>query len=160
MKLNKSNRQRAAVYAAVLGIIYTIIGAFEFTTGFWDLLSPGAAESLLGMPVDLFGGFAALVIGAVYLGAMQLLKGKCESLGFVLIGVLLSVVFGALYLLIAGADGFEALLVFWKGEDWTWNWLTSGTAGSGLLRPEIWLAFASLPLGYFTLKVTKKKIVG
>lgn len=157
MGLNKGNGQMAAAYAIILGVVYVMIGAVEFATGFWDLLSPGAAESFLGIPIDLYGGFATLVIGAVYFGATLLLKEKYESLGFILIGTLLSAVFGVLYLLIVGADGFGTLLAFRSGEEWTWEWLTSGTAGPGILRPEIWLFFASLPLGYFALKVTKRE---
>ncbi|MCD6431287.1 hypothetical protein J7L33_01090 [Candidatus Bathyarchaeota archaeon] len=160
MRLNKRNVQTITIYALILGTLYLVIGAIEFITGFWDLLSPGSAESVLGIPVDVYGGFATIVIGAAYFGTTSLWRGRHESLGFVLVGSLLSAVFGALYLLIVGADGLEALLACWSGEKWTWEWLTSGTAGPGLLRPEIWLAFISLPLGYTVLKATKteKKI--
>jgi len=155
VELHKKYR-RIAVYAIMLGIAYVIVGTSEFALGLWDLLAPGTAVNFFGVPVDLFGGFAAAVIGATYLGVVPLLKGKYESLGFILIGALLSAIFGVLYLLIVGADGFGTLLAFWKGQEWTWEWLTKGSAGSGLFRPEIWLFFASLPLAYFTLRITKK----
>jgi hypothetical protein len=156
MKLGEGARRSVVVYSVILGILYIIIGSIEFTTGLLDLPNPGTVESILGMPVDLFGGFAALVIGFVYLGATSLWKGRYESLGFVLVGTMLSAVFGVLYLLIVGADGLEAYLACLGGENWTWDWLTSGTAGTGLLRPEIWLFFASLPLLIYTLKITRK----
>jgi hypothetical protein len=98
------------------------------------------------------------VTGATYLAATSLWKGKRESLGFVLVGVLLSTVFGALYLFIVCADGFGMLLSIWQGEEWTWEWLTAGTAGTGILRPEIWLAAASLPLGYFGSKQQEERV--
>ena len=157
MKLSKETRKSLAAYAIILAILYIIIGLIEFSTGLWDLLAPGAAEAILGLPIDLFGGFATLVIGVAYLGAVPLWRGNYESLGFILVGVLLSVVFGVLYLLIVGADGFGTYLACLDGEPWTWEWLTSGTAGLGLLRPEIWLFFLSAPLGYFTWGVTKTK---
>jgi len=147
--------RRIAVYAIMLGIAYVIVGASEFALGLWDLFSLGTVN-FFGVPIDLFGGFAAVVIGATYLGAVLVLKGRYESLGFILIGTFLSAVFGVLYLLIVGADGFKSLLAFWEGQEWTWEWLTKGSADSGLFRPEIWLFFASLPLAYFTLKITKK----
>ena len=156
MKLKERNRQ-IAVYAITLGVVYVIVGAVEFALGLWNLLSLETTVSFLGVPIDLFGGFATLVIGAIYFGAVPLLKGKHESLGFILVGTLLSAIFGVLYLLIVGADGFGTLLASWEGEEWTWEWLTSGSAGPGLFRPEIWLFFASLPLAYFTLRTTKKE---
>lgn len=156
MRLNRRNRQ-IAIYAITLGVVYVIVGAVEFTSGLWNLVSPGITVSFLGVPIDLFGGFATLVMGATYFGAVPILKGKHGSLGFVLIGTLLSAIFGVLYLLIVGADGFGTLLASWEGEEWTWEWLTSGSAGPGLLRPEIWLFFASLPLAYFALRTTKKE---
>jgi len=155
VELHKKYR-RIAVYAIMLGIAYVIVGASEFALGLWDLFSPGTAVNFFGVPADLFGGFAAVVIGATYLGAVLVLKGKHEALGFILIGTFLSAIFGALYLLIVGADGFGTLLAFWEGQEWTWEWLTKGSAGSGLFRPEIWLFFASLPLAYFTLRITEK----
>lgn len=157
MKLSEGAGKSMVAYAVILGILYITIGSIEFATGLWDLLAPGAAESILGMPIDLYGGFATLVIGAVYFGAIPLWREKYESLGFVLVGVLLSVVFGALYLLIVGADGFGTYLAYLDGESWTWEWLTSGTAGPGLLRPEIWLFFVSIPLGIFAWRTTKTK---
>ena len=66
-------------------------------------LKPRDHLSLLRLPSDdLFGGLAALVIGAVFFGAIPLWKARYESIGFVLVGALLSVTFGAVYLLILG----------------------------------------------------------
>jgi len=154
MELSRSSMRAVAAYAAILGSIYILIGAVEFVTGSWDLLRPGNAQSILGVPADIFGGFSALVIGSAYMGGTPLWKGKRESLGFILIAVLLSAVFGAVYLFIICADGIGTLVSVWEGEEWTWEWLTLGTAGTGILRHEIWLALASLPLGYFALKAT------
>lgn len=157
MKLSDGAGKSMVTYAVILGVLYIIIGSIEFVTGFWDLLAPGAAESILGMPIDLYGGFASLMIGAVYFGAIPIWRGKYESLGFVLVAALLSVVFGALYLLIVGSDGFGTYLAYLDGEAWTWEWLTAGTAGAGLLRPEIWFFFLSTPLGLSAWRATKSK---
>ena len=159
MKLNNRHRLSIAVYAAILGSMYLIIGAAEFAAGLWNLFQSGHAENPFGLPADIFGGFSALVIGCAYLGGTSFWKGKHESLGFLLIATILSMVFGLLYFLIACADGFGTLIATWEGEEWTWEWLTSGTAETGLLRPEIWLALISLPLGYSVLKTTKREKV-
>jgi hypothetical protein len=156
MKQKVENRW-VVIYAMILGVTYIILGVTEFALGIYNLFSPMNNASLVGVvPADIFGGFAALTIGASYLSAMSLLKGVRESLGFVLIGTLLSTVFGVIYLLIVCADGFETLLASLEGEAWTWEWLTRGSAGSGLLRPEIWLFFMSLPLTYLTLRTARK----
>ena len=159
MKVSKSSSRALAVYAFILGSIYLIIGAAEFTAGLCHLFQPENATAILSLPVDLFGGFSALVIGAAYLGGTFLWKGKIESLGFLLIATILSIVFGLLYFLIVCAGGFSTLIATWEGEEWTWEWLTSGTAGSGILRPEIWLALISLPLGYSVIKTTRREKV-
>jgi len=159
MKVSRSSSRALVVYAVILGSIYLIIGVAEFTAGLWYLFQPENAAAILNLPVDLFGGFSALVIGAAYLGGAFLWKGKIESLGFLLIATILSIVFGLLYFLIVCADGFSTLIAMWEGEEWTWEWLTSGTAGPGILRPEIWLALISLPLGYSVIKTTRREKV-
>jgi hypothetical protein len=154
----KAENRHIVIYAMILGVAYTIFGAAEFTLGIYNLFSPMDNAGLVGVvPADIFGGFAALVVGASYLSAISLLRGTLESWGFILVGMLLSAVFGVIYLLIVCADGFGTLLASLEGEAWTWGWLTSGSAGSGLLRPEIWLFFMSLPLAYLTLRKTERR---
>lgn len=158
-KLSKRNTQIMVVFATTLGSIYIIIGAAEFIAGVSELFWPNAAKGLLGLPADLFGGFSAVVIGVTYIGSILLWKGRWEFLGFLLVATLLSIVFGALYLFIVCADGFGVLLGIWEGEEWTWEWLTAGTVGLGILRPEIWLGLLSLPLAYFADKTARKRSV-
>jgi len=162
MKLDKNFSRYMAVYSAVLGAIYIIVGSVEFATAFWNwFIAPGDNLSLLGLPSDdLFGGLAALIIGIIFFGAIPLWKARYESIGFVLVGALLSATFGAVYLLTLGADGLGTYLAYLSGEEWTWDWLTAGTLGVGLLRPEIWLAFLSAPLGYAALKATRRSEKG
>ena len=155
--LSKNAGRGMAIYAAILGGLYVTVGFIEFATAFWNwFIEPGGNLSLLGLPSDdLFGGLAALVIGFVFFGAIPLWRAKYESIGFILVGALLSAIFGAIYLLIVCADGLGAYLAYLSGEEWTWEWLVAGTASSGLLRLEIWLALLSAPLGYAALKVVK-----
>ena len=76
MKVSRSSSRALVVYAVILGSIYLIIGTAEFTAGLWYLFQPENATAILNLPVDLFGGFSALVIGAAYLGGTFLWKGK------------------------------------------------------------------------------------
>jgi len=158
MEMNKKMGRYMAAYAAIIGILYIIIGIAEFSAAFWNwFINPEGNLSLLGLPGDdLFGGLAALVIGIVFLGALPLWRDKYESIGFILVGALLSVTFGTVYLLIVFADGIGACLSYLSGEGWTWEWLTAGTLSTGIFRPEIWLAFLSAPLGYVALKVVRR----
>jgi hypothetical protein len=143
-------KKTIVAYAVVLGALYIAFGVMEL--GLWIC----GYEGLGGVvPPDHFGAFAALVAGATYLSTISLLKGVRESWGYVLAGLLLSAILGIVYLLIACADGLGTLLSTLEGGEWTWEWLTSGTAGTGLLRPEIWLFFASLPLAYLTLRTLR-----
>ncbi|HIE23096.1 MAG TPA: hypothetical protein EYP68_02580 [Candidatus Korarchaeota archaeon] len=162
--LAKGTERIIALYSLIIGITYLIIGVLEFVMGIWSVLMPWAAVTrlarcltgFLGLPMDIFGGLSAIVIGATYFGAFSLWKGKHESLGFVLVATMLSAVFGVLYLLIIGARGLEVFLTFLSGEEeWNWEWITSGTTGLGLLRPEIWLFLLSLPLAFLVWKKAK-----
>jgi hypothetical protein len=147
----------AAIYAVALGITYLVFGVMELTLGLYNLFPLMTSRNLAGIvPADVFGGLATLVIGATYLSALFLWKSAHESWGYVLVGLFLSAVFGILYLLMVCADGLSSLLTFLEGGEWTWEWLTGGSAGTGLLRPEICLFFASLPLAYLTLRRIKE----
>ncbi|MHA1770519.1 MAG: hypothetical protein ACTSYL_12405 [Candidatus Thorarchaeota archaeon] len=152
MKSNRTDIQLIAIYAVLLGILYALVGAIKFLTGIMDLVALGDSEGILGIRPDIYGGLATLVIGSSYLATIPLWKGKYESIGFALMATILSIIFGVLYLLMVGADGMSALLAYWDGAEWTLEWLTNGTTGAGIFKPEIWLAFVSIPLGYFIFK--------
>ncbi len=151
MKLTKTSGKVAAVYAVFLGVFYIVIGVIECVEGFNAVFFMSESRILERIPAefapaDFFGGLSAVVIGAAYLGVVGLWKAKFESLSFLLVGALMSTVFGVLYLLVFGANGFGAYLA---GEEWEWT--------TDIARPEIWLFFASLPLGYFALNNTRGK---
>jgi len=88
-----------ALYAGLLGLVCVVVGVLELVGG-------------LGMPHDTFGGLVMLVVGSVYLcGVRELAQEKREGISFVLVGVMLSWVFGVLYLLMMGASFLDALVV-------------------------------------------------
>jgi len=145
MKLTDRMCRRLAAYVAAIGLTYIIVGVLELANAAYTLfIAPEAKQPLIGVtgiPADdIFGGLSALVIGAVFLRAIGLWRLERESMAYILGGTLLSAVFGVVYLLIFAADGLSALIALAAGEEAEWLWL------SELLRPEIWLFIASLPM--------------
>jgi len=135
--MEKINLKAAGGYALVLGILYVLVGILAIL--FWTGVSLFGIE--YAIPADLFGGFALLVIGAVYLCSVKALLAEGEAgLSFFFVGVMLSAIFGVMFLLIMGAH-------------WLNYWLGEGEfpliAG---FRPEIWLFFISLPAVYLIWK--------
>jgi len=123
------------IYALVLGVVYLAFGIIEVFGGAGDII-----------PGDLFGGFALAVIAATYLnGVNGLFNGKHQGLSFLIGGLFLSTVFGVLYLLLMGADGF--MYILGEAEEF------SVLAG---FRPAIGLFFLSLPLAYQAWALTRK----
>jgi len=145
--LDPRTRRALAVYGSVMGLAYVIVGLLEVVNAFYTwFLRPGAEEALIALPGlpagDLFGGLSSLVIGLVLLQAIRLWRpGRDEDTAFVLVGSLLAVAFGVLYVLIFVANGLSALLA--GGEELT-EWLASGWLAD-VLRPEIWLFVLVLP---------------
>ncbi|KYH38590.1 MAG: hypothetical protein AYL28_003140 [Candidatus Bathyarchaeota archaeon B23] len=123
-----------ALYAGVLGVLYLAIGLIEFLSG---LISYFGGSSPWWMspwiPQDIFGGLSAMVIGLLYIASTTSWR-RYESIGYLLVATLLSAVFAVLYLLIAGANGLDSLIV---GEEWSWM--------EDISRSEIWLLPPSLP---------------
>ncbi len=121
-----------AIYAIALGIGYILSGVIEVFGG-------------AGMvPGDIFGGLALFVIAATYItGVPGLLNGEHGGLSFLMGGLLLSAVFGVLYILAIGADGLEYII-------------GAAETLSISIRPEIWLFLVSLPLAYQVWKLTRE----
>lgn len=106
-------------YGIIAGIAYAIAGMMEIV-GMWYH--------------DIFGGIALLIISSVYLSALGYMnKEKDKALAFVIVGAILSSIFGILYILILFANWLESLI----GEAYNFN-----------LRAEIVLFVAVLPLLY------------
>ena len=129
------NFKNIGLYTALIGAITAIVGIFEILFVF--------TGSELWIPADLFGGLALLVIAAVYLsGNGELLSKREEGLSFVLVGSILTGVFGILYILIMGAD----YLMYLLGEVDEFLILDE-------VRPEILLLVAVIPVIVYFIRV-------
>lgn len=137
--MKKMNLKVIGICALVLGALYVIIGALEVL---FDPILFGIESAI---PADLFGGLALLVIGGVYLyGVRDLWNNRREGISFLIGGVVLSAIFGIIFLLIMGANGLMYLL----GEAEEFSIIAE-------FRPEIWLFLMSLPAAYLVWKRRK-----
>lgn len=110
------------VFGAVLGALYAGFGTLQIVAALAGLAVPF-------VPASLFWGFVLLVIAAVLLtGVRNLARGLDDGIVFVNVGFLLSVAFGAVTLLAAGAGALEAAIA---GEAW---------AVADALAPAVYLA--------------------
>lgn len=116
------NNMVQGVFGAVLGALYAGFGTLQIVAA---LTGPAVPF----VPASLFGGFVLLVIGAVLLtGVRNLARGLDDGIVFVNVGILLSVAFGAVTLLAAGAGALEAAIA---GEAWS---------VADVLAPAVYLA--------------------
>ena len=122
------------LYAAVIGVVYLVLGVIEVFGGAGDVI-----------PGDLLGGLALVVVAATFLtGVKGAFDGEHKGLSFIIGGLFLAAVFCILYLLLMGADG----LMFLLGEAEEFAVLAD-------FRPAIWMFFLSLPLAYLAWGLTK-----
>ena len=113
-----------ALYSACIAIVYIILGFLEVFYPFGLI------------PRDFFGGAVLLLIGITYFaGVKGTFEGEYNGLSFVIGGMFLSVVFGALYMAIFFADVLSWLI---ESAD------TPPTIIS--LRPEVYMLGLILPL--------------
>jgi len=123
------------VFALVVGIIYLAFGLMQVAVAFG--IGADSIGAALLIPQDFLGGFVLVVIGAVFLvGVNQLRAGVSDGLAFVYIGILLSLTFAVIYLLVMLGDSLMAYLIV--SEDF------EGWGPVDDLKPGIYLAILSL----------------
>ena len=117
-------------FTFVAGTLYILFGILQ------AIAATGLAEIPL-VPGNAIGVFVLFVIGIVFLfGYKELKEGIPDGIAYLFVGILLSLIFGILYLLVMGADVLSAYIL--KSEDFE-NWTLLDD-----VRPELYLAFLSL----------------
>ncbi|WP_440945039.1 hypothetical protein ACSAZL_12850 [Methanosarcina sp. T3] len=114
------NKNKTLTYFTLLGgITYLVTGGLQVLKGAGFLPENFITANLL--PPELAGGLVLVVIGAVYLyGTVELSKGSLEGRAYAYVGIVLSMLFGALYSLNFIADLINAWVLFAEGfEEWT-----------------------------------------
>jgi len=117
-------------FSLITGALYIVFGILQAiaATGLVDIpLVPGNAMGVLVL----------VVIGATFLfGYNELNQGINEGVAYLMVGIVLSLIFGLLYVLVLSADAVSAYVVGSEDfEEWT---IIDG------IRPELYLAFLSL----------------
>lgn len=114
------NKNKALIYFTLLwGITYLAIGSLQVLKGAGLLPENFITATLL--PPEIAGGLVLAVVGAVYLyGTIELSKDPTEGRAYAYVGIVLSMLFGALYFLTFTADLINARVLFAEGfEEWT-----------------------------------------
>ena len=126
-------------------LTFTLVtGGLYIFTGILQALTGSGLVSLPLFPGSFMGAFVLIVIGSVFIfGHRELSESNPEGQAFIVVGILLSILFGILYLLVIGADSISAYIL--KSDDFDdWTLLDD-------IRPELYLSLLSI-WGYLKWK--------
>jgi len=127
MKIGYTESKIMALYSMLAGIAYFIVAILEITGIDFRYISH-----------DIFGGIALIVIATIYFaGIKETLKKSYRGYSFILGGIILSLIFGVMHLLIYIAGILEYAI---------------GNSGFPFPRAEIILAISVSPLAYLVYK--------
>lgn len=132
------------IFSVIAGCLYIALGLLQLVAGFGKvLIEPDLQVPLTGIlfvPADIIGAFVLLLIGTVFIyGVMEMRAGIYEGVSYTFVGILIALIFAAIYMLVSTGNMLEAYLL--KNEEFaTWTPLSD-------LRPGIYLAL--LPLFAF-----------
>lgn len=132
------------VFSIVTGSLYVLLGMLQLSAGASRILIGPDVQvpltDLLFIPADIIGAFVLLLIGTVFIyGVMEMHSGIFEGISYAYVGILISLIFAAIYMLVSTGNMLEAYLL--KNEDFI-GWTLASD-----LRPGIYLAI--LPLFAF-----------
>ena len=114
--MKRSYDNKEIVFAALGGVLYVLFGLLHIVEGLG--IDTGMAGFLF-IPGDILGGFCLIVIGAVFLkGLKEMLQGINAGVSFLYVGILMSLIFMAVYLLIMGGNLLDSFIVPDDYEGW------------------------------------------
>lgn len=133
--LMENKKETLTYFTFLWGMIYLAIGILQVLKGA-NLLSNDFISSSL-FPPEIAGGLVLAIIGAVYLyGTIEFSKSYVEGRAYAYVGIILSIIFGALYFLTFTANLVNAWVLFAEGfEQWT---------PLSELKPALYLGLLSL----------------
>lgn len=129
------------MFSLAAGCIYLVFGVLQViaSLGFNSELT----ASLL-IPSDTLGGFVLMIIGSVFIfGFKELYNNIDEGVSFLYVGILISLVFAGMYVLIMIGNAFGAYVI--QSENFK-NWVPLDD-----LKPSIYLSVLSV-YGYYLWK--------
>lgn len=136
----------------ILGVLSVIFGGLFLAIGITELMASLGIYEAAFIPADIFGAFSGIVTASIFLvGASNLLKNREKGLYFLMVGSLLGVILGILYVVIPVFGGFDVwILNTFAGESGEWSFMDG-------FRYEILLLIPSL-IVYLGTKKTLNRI--
>lgn len=120
-------------FSVIAGIAYLFFGVMQIFSGLWLLpIKTGL------FPGDIMGGFVLIIVSFVFFfGVWELKTGIDGGVSYVYVGMVLSLILAAVYLLIMIGSLLSAAWVVLENGDFEWDLFSN-------LRPIIFLALLSL----------------
>ncbi|WP_214044649.1 hypothetical protein [Methanomethylovorans sp.] len=139
------------LFASFTGLLYVLAGSIQLFFSLctmMDLCNMSYFKSdiadLLFAPSDLIGSLILLLIGSIFIyGMLDLRNGSNEGIAYIYVGILISLLFAAVYVLVMTGNWMDSYLLN-DPEIKGWDFVND-------LRPAIYLG--ALPLcGYLIWK--------
>lgn len=151
MKHDSGKFKEKMVFAALTGFLYVLAGSIQFVLSIYTMLDMGpvyflenSSFVLLFAPSDLMGSLVLVLIGSIFLyGLMELRSGLSEGIAYIYVGILISLLFATVYMLVMTGNWMESYLLNDPG-------ITGWSLGDDF-RPAMYLGILSL-CGYFLWK--------
>jgi hypothetical protein len=115
--MEQTNQNKELLFALLAGVLYSVFGILHIAEGL--SINTGIAEVLF-ISGDILGGACLVIIGTVFLyGSREMAKGVNAGVSFVYVGILLSLVFMAVYILTMGGNLLDSFIVPDDYEGWS-----------------------------------------
>ncbi len=143
-KDNEVDTRIPMIFSIITGSLYALLGLLQLSAGIGRILAGPDVNiplaEILFIPADIIGAFVLLLIGTVFIyGFMEMRSGIYEGVSYAYVGILISLIFAIIYILVSTGNMLEAYVL--KSEDFLgWTPLSD-------MRPAIYLAI--LPLFAF-----------
>ena len=109
MKCDKKQNGGIKFFALLVGLLYMMFGIIHIAEGIGVNTEVAAA---IFVSADILGGFCLVVIGMVFFhGFRQINAGIDEGIAFVYVGMILSLVFMAVYALVGAGMLLDSFLL-------------------------------------------------
>lgn len=139
------------LFAFITGLLYVLAGSIQLIFSLYAMLDPYSVNSfekslfwILFAHSDLVGSLILVLIGSIFLyGLIELKNGLDEGIAYLYVGILISLLFATVYVLVIAGNWMELYLLN-DPQISSWNFIYD-------VRPAIYLGM--LPLcGYLLWK--------
>ncbi|WP_370572940.1 hypothetical protein [Methanomethylovorans sp.] len=151
MKHDPGTLREKMLFASITGFLYVLAGSIQLVLSICAMFDISLVHSLentafgfLFAPSDLMGSLVLVLIGSIFLyGLMEIRSGLKEGIAYVYVGILISLIFTTVYMLVMTGNWMESYLL--NDPEMT------GWSFGDDFRPAIYLGILSLG-GYFLWK--------